>query len=266
MNDVGYQKKDPFIDYKLVKNGRLYLRDTDLDKDAVVSCLGSANTFGRFVETPYSHLLRDSLGENVYNMGIGGIGPTDKCLKYLIPYINNTEICILEVMSGRSISNPKYECIKATSGINLYTNEMCSPYEFWKYCIDEIDSREITELIDATMELYLDAYTNIIEQIEVPIILVYSGLNTPRRRLKCYKNVKRVVGSFPQLIRYDTVDAIAEKVDYYIENIGDPNVPHKLHGVTSDGMVTNSYYTSQYTHDRLAKRIEKTIRGMGLWK
>ena len=108
----GYQHEDiNIIDYALTTpaGSKVDLRGPvpDLDKPYIVA-LGAAQTFGRFVERPYSAIIQEKTGMPVLNLGMSGAGPSFFLLRpELMSLINRSALAIVQVMSGRSTSNSR---------------------------------------------------------------------------------------------------------------------------------------------------------------
>src|SRR4029077_45264 len=67
--------------------------------------VGAAQTFGRFVEKPFPSLVSSYFRKPHLNLGFAGAGPEFFVNSpTLIDKINGSELCFLQIMSGRSVS------------------------------------------------------------------------------------------------------------------------------------------------------------------
>ncbi len=111
----GYQARDfEVVDYHLYKLPGLGLSmrgpRPNLEVGSYITCVGAAQTFGCFCESPYPALLEQKLGVEVVNLGYGGAGPRFfNRHPGLIDIVNRGRLAVVQVMSGRSEDNSRFE-------------------------------------------------------------------------------------------------------------------------------------------------------------
>ena len=100
-----YSEEDhEFIDYKIATIPGLSFKVRDGSVDHRVMSLGSAATFGRFVQKPYSSFIGSS------NLGVGGARPESYLKEPAVPaLLAHKEHCIVEIMSARGYENDVFK-------------------------------------------------------------------------------------------------------------------------------------------------------------
>ena len=114
MVNLGYQEQDKhYINYHLwtLPGINLHLRGPrHFDPNHYFVSIGAAQTFGRFCHDTYTSLLSRWLNISAVNLGFSGAGPSYFFLRpALIDLINASRFCIVQVMSGRSLNNSRFE-------------------------------------------------------------------------------------------------------------------------------------------------------------
>ena len=89
-----------------------------------VAFVGAAQTFGAFCRYPFVNLVAERTGHAVVNLGIGGAGP-NRFLEdpTLMGVINSARLVVVQVMSGRSVGNGRYENLRGTSSLRPRGNK-----------------------------------------------------------------------------------------------------------------------------------------------
>jgi hypothetical protein len=119
-----YQDTDQeIIDYELFRLPGIVRRlrgpePADLSARSYFTCVGAAQTFGRFCNGPYPWLLASDLGVSALNFGIAGAGPRFFLEREgFLSYVNKGRFAIVQVMSARSEDNSAFD----TGGLEYVT-------------------------------------------------------------------------------------------------------------------------------------------------
>jgi len=263
-NTMGYQEKDyEVIDYQLYKNEEIanyVLRGPapswPLKKGEYAVCLGAAQTFGRFVEKPFSMLLEESLSIPVVNLGAPGAGPKFfNRKKNLIDFINNAKFVIVQIMPGRSVGNSLYETkVGGEVLLRKADSQQIAASMAWKEIIENHDTETIQRLVRETRNNWYNAMKYLLESIHVPKIALWISHRPPKYQ-ETYKNVAGLFGGgSPQLINQRLIDKILPLVDEYVESVGNEGLPQKLYSrftgeeVTIKGRKDLGSKTLQYNY------------------
>jgi len=108
--NYNYQVEDDFIDYQSYHLDDWLLRGPKPDlSQPYFCCLGAAQTFGRYCQSPFAHLLSQKLGVGALNFGIPGASPTYFLNDKLLKYANQAEFVIVQFLSARSCSNSLFK-------------------------------------------------------------------------------------------------------------------------------------------------------------
>lgn len=249
-------------------------KPNNLDKNSYFVCLGAAQTFGRFCETPYPTLLQERLGIYALNLGVAGAGPSffSKENEELLKYINNAKFAVVQVMSGRSESNSLY----ASKGIGALTRvsdgaRITNAADAYKELLKNHDKTFIKKIIAETRENYCNNYKALLQAIEIPKILFWFSTRKPRYQEQ-YDNIFKLFSQFPHLINQKTIHKIKKYSDEYVECISQRGKPHQLINRFTGQPIQvvdqwhggywkeNSYYPSPEMHVDAADNLEKICR------
>lgn len=247
-------------------------RPQNLEERAYFTCIGAAQTFGRFCEKPYPTLLQEKLDIPTINMGRGGAGPSffskdnDKFLKY----INNARFAIIQVMSGRSESNSLFH----SRGLGFYTRVSdgasigCD--EAFRELLKKNDVNYIKKIVAETRHNWISSYRDLLEKIKIPKILFWFSVRKPHYREK-YHNIHTLFGEFPQLVNSDMILQIRNFCDEYVECITRKGLPHflinrftgkpiRINDPWGGTWTENWYYPSPEMHRDAANALEKACK------
>lgn len=256
VHQSGYQARDyEVIDYNLeaVPNTELLVRGPipDLDRP-YFTAIGAAQTFGCFSEKPYPTLISEELGIPCLNLGFGGVGP-EFFLKQdaLIKVINNSKFCIVQIMSGRSVSNSKIISLGSEYGFDrsdgvrksthkIYQHHISSVYPFYNTRLGRkveritakiaslLDREGFSDrLVDETRDRWVNDYIHLSYLINVPTLLFWFSVRRPDYRIK-RTNHDALFGDFPQLVNKQMIDSIKQYYGPYVECITNEGLPQQL--------------------------------------
>lgn len=264
----GYQERDfEIVDYQMYEDSAsgLMFRGPrpDTKPGHYISCLGAAQIFGCFCQTTIPDMLSDALGMPALNFGYGGAGPAFFARQEaLIETINKGSLAVIQVMSGRSESNDRFESGGLEYLTDLKTGQKVSANEAYELLLKENAPpfgglpgkmlrmfhapEEVRRLLQQTRENWIASYQELFSKITVPIVLVWiskrpPGLYKSHRASwfwQRYDGRNVLFGEFPQLVNRKMVDRIREETDAYVEAVTSRGSPQPLYSRFTGQAVT----------------------------
>jgi hypothetical protein len=249
-------------------------RPEHLERHAYFVCLGAAQTFGRFCETPFPTRLARRIGYPVLNISHGGAGPSFFCKDNarLLEYLNRARFVIVQVMSGRSESNSRFE----SSGVGHYTRRSDGAFvgcdEAFATLLKTNSRREVARIVRETRQNWFESYRALLGAIQVPKILFWFSTRDPDYTPRWDKGIAGLFGAYPQLVDADTLAQIRGLADHTVVCITRRGLPQTLRDrftgeptVISDEWTSrpwteNWYYPSPEMHEDAADALESACR------
>lgn len=251
----GYQARDvDVIDYELYQLDGTDLwfrgpRHADAVSSPTVACLGAAQTFGCFAEQPYPALLAERLDVPVLNLGYGGAGP-GFYLRHpeLLDRLADCELVVVQVMSGRSESNSRFdsgglEFLRRRSddgrvsadaafaellyGRRLAQAPLSVPVRAARKIAPRVRARAIAEVVAETRAQWVQNYRDLLDGIAAPTVLAWFSIRGPDI-VDDTGSVSRLLNSFPQLVNQAMIDAVAPHADDYVQCATSRGLPQLL--------------------------------------
>lgn len=249
----GYQARDrEIVDYQMFELGTTGLSfrgpaPASLDPGQYFACLGAAQTFGCFCDTPYpSHLAR-ALQMPVLNLGYGGAGPEFfNRQSSLLPYINGARFVVLQVMSARSQSNSVFasdglELLERRSdGRTLGANEAYQgllqgskalrslpPKRLWRALAKRLAIPALQTVVQETRQNWLANQLELLKKIEVPVVVLWFSKRSPDYTEK-YRSVSTLFGDFPQMVNKQMIETVKSHCKIYVEVVSQRGSPQPL--------------------------------------
>ena len=269
-----YQDLDkPHFDYELATypplGEKLYRGPAvDLSRPYAV-CIGAAQTYGRFTDRPYTKLLAEELQLPVLNLGVGGAGPEHFDSPAYIDVINGSEFAVIQVLSGRSASNSRFNnrLDGGVLGKRLVDNKTMRFEHFFEELFASEDKATIEKVIRETREDYKTTFINLVNKINVPKIMFWFSDRTPDYEDNL-DDPYAVLNRYPQMINRPVIDSIRGHCDDYVEYAHDVGVPQKLWSGDADidgarhkdGCLYNTYYPSPEMHLESAAQLLSVCR------
>ena len=274
------------IDYELYDFQNLELRGPKSDKNKYISYIGGAQTFGRYCQEPFPNILGNKLNIGTLNFGRGGVGP-NYFLKNetIINAINQTELVVVQVISGRSVNNSVFFSPNDNSyGIRLIDNKEMKAIHIFKDLIigKDIRGRDINfikNLVEETRQNYLDGMIAMLQKIKVPKILLWFSVRHPRYQesydnnarykefirskinniletifqnrigfFRGYAPEKYIYADFPHLVNEQMIEILKPYSDAYVECVTKVGLPQTLINFKGDKVRTDNYYPSPEMH------------------
>ena len=272
-----YQDEDLWMDYQIwYANGYPYRGPKpDLNKD-YISAIGAAQVFGRYVSFPFPSLLSNFCNIGCANLGTAGKGPSSPHFFDNMDIINKSKLCVVTVMSGRSVGNRYWSCYGGNNyGKNELNGEECVGQVFWEYVIRELYTGEVRDLIHETRNQYIEEFKRLFTAITVPTIFLYMSKFGYCEYKLDLSDTNSLFGCFPQMVDKDTVMNISQFSDQFVEVIykSEPEripAPQENHyaqqflGLPKELMAYNNYYPTSKEHfatlDALLPTVERIIK------
>jgi hypothetical protein len=294
MGNLFYQNLDTdIIDYKIYDYQGLELRGPKLSTNKYIAYIGASQTFGRYCQEPYPHLLEKRLNMGTLNFGIGGKGPTYFLRnKIILEAVNKAELVIIQVLSGRSISNSVFESRDGgMHGIRLIDGKkMRSDYAFSELISGKDNrglSREFMEnLVKETRENYVSATIEFLKAIQPPKVLLWLSTRTPEYKeiygLTPYHKFRKgfstvleqlshgrvgffrrytttpfnnLLAEFPHLVNREMIEEIKPYCDRYVECVSKTGLPQVLSDFQGNIVGKNNYYPSPEMHQQASELL-----------
>ena len=270
------------FDYRLYDFEGYWLRGPDprpLVPAGYLSFVGASQTFGRFTERPFATQASEALHLPCVNLGWSGAGPGGFAnATPLLKLINQSRLLVLQVMAGRSAGNSLMQNTQGNRTVTYQGERMISP-KAWARVIDDpaIDAHRFWRLVDETRADWVAQYQRLLGLIQVPVVLLFLGMNPPitqEDRTRKPKDVTALMGSHPQLITRGMVDIIRPQCAAYVEVVTRRGSPQKLAKsvvMDADGRYeapptafskVNGYYPSPEMHDDVAVALTPTVQAL----
>lgn len=271
-----YQKLDhagglDYRIYQLPTIGWRTFRGPQIDTSApYLAFIGSAQTFGRFVPTPFPSLLGFRLGIPVLNLAIGGAGPRHFLAHEYLELINGAEAVVIQILSGRSASNSLFDNSESGGMIGHFRGEQSKirAEEFFARLGQPSSESQIEEIVNETRNDYMSSFIELLRKIVVPKILFWFSTRTPQYE-ENYENVPHgVLGAFPHLVNKKMVNRLAALSDDYVECVSKQGLPQTLWpsqqaidgAILKEGILENHHYPSPAMHVAAADVLENSCR------
>lgn len=280
-----YQKPDAaFIDYDLYAFGRMEQSfrgpAPDLSKP-YVACLGSAHTFGRYVAHPFPSILQEELGMTVANWGAGGGGPGFFLRDSgLLEAASNAEVCVIQVMSARSLSNRLFQVkpkrnshVKAVSEAmqDLFPHVDFDTFTFAHNMLNQladVDEEKFREVEAEMKAAWVARMRLLLDSIYTRKILFWFSEREPDEAAR--QREDKAMLKYPQHVDRQMIDAVSPHVDLVVKAVSGVGMPQAL---LVDGepvlstpwgvpVSENRYYPSPEMHVVAAAALRDPIQSL----
>ena len=218
----GYQTADEeIIDYEFWElpgiDGSCRGPKVDLERP-YFSCIGAAQTFGRFVQEPYPTLLARTLDAQALNLGFSGVGPSFFLGRpKFFDFINNGKFCIVQMLSGRSISNSVFEVSPANQGlsrrkdVNARQNDrfLLAQHAYEEY-LRTASQEELQALREEIRQRYVELMKELLAKIKIPKVLLYFSRRAPNYA-EGFSTIHAYWGDLPHFVNGAVVASLKEE-------------------------------------------------------
>ncbi len=276
----GYQARDhEIIDYSLVHppgfprelRGPQYpMVPSGVADDATMLCfIGAAQTFGCYAERPFPQLVGEQLGVRWQNFGISGAGPEFFLNRpTFLDEANKADVVVVQIMSGRSVSNSTFDTIGLEMLENRATGEKLGALPSYERLLTTLSPSALDELLVETRANWVAAYRAIIAAITVPTVLLWIS-ERPENYRADRRSIADFMGKYPQFVQGDWVDEIKPLATRYVRSVSDRGLPQELisrftgkpvsvdvrKDMPGSTRAKNHYYPSPEMHADAAQRL-----------
>jgi hypothetical protein len=279
---IGYQADDRnIVDYKLwvlpdfgpqLRGPRRWTGDHPF-----ITFLGAAQTFGRFVKKPFAQTFSDIFGVDHLNFGSAGAGPEYYVGKDTVTnYVNRSQFCVIQVMSGRSVSTSILESIHGGGLLKFRTGpragESAMAADAYRILARDYGEQVLKQQVAEARAQWTSCYNILLDSITVPTVLLW--MSTRRMSEEADNDSAGNLGEFPHLIGRAELDAITREgvtvVDALIEK---PTYMRLINAVTGDPCLgfdkkahpnhpewardLNVYYFTETQHEQTAVALAR---------
>jgi hypothetical protein len=270
-----YQSLDgPHFDYTLEETvcitGEAFRGPLPNFDEPFVACIGGAQTFGRFVHTPFTQLLQNELGIPVANLGLGGAGPRYALRPDVLAILNRARLVVVQYFSGRSASCSLFDNSAGgrNSGRFLPTNQHMSYERFFKEMEARGEPELMQRIVEETRADYAHTMREIARAIRPPKLALWISRRPPAYEPQWVERYGWM-NFFPQLLDHTVTAASAPSFDAYVECVSKRGLPQKLWPATAaidgailgdDGHLYNEYYPTPEMHLDAAAQLSPVCR------
>jgi hypothetical protein len=259
---TGYQFLDPHIDYKIYKynfksGGHRWFRGPKPTSDKFISCIGAAQTYGRWSSKSYPELLGNEIGLDAYNISSGGWDLSSPHINKSIDLLNTSRCCIVQIMSARCQRIPSRGIVGAGKNYKMHDGSKINTRLYWKQQFETMTKSEANDAICEMNDLYVETYEKLISKIKVPTILLYVGQNSAIDETS-YDFRKGATG-YPHWITKSTIKRLCKISDHYVEYVHGPVRSMEI----KDGVpYVNTYYPTQEMYELLVKKLIPIVKNI----
>ncbi|MEM6693544.1 MAG: DUF6473 family protein [Pseudomonadota bacterium] len=251
---LGYQIDDRFsFDYDLwfidtntpgLRGPKLVLGDQDY-----WSFSGAAQTFGRFSQQTYSHLLHEWSGTPCLNLGVSGAGPEFYLEREnLLRLVEGSDAHFLQIMSGRSVSAGVFQT-GSNNGVLTFTKgpqkgETMMAAVAYATLRREYGAEAYAEQISAVQKRWVELYKELLTVCRKNTYLIWMSKCVPDEIAGTFSE-QSAVGEFPHFITREVVDQLSSDTVSIIDCTFRSSFPQPIRSMSS-GMLSNSWTEAKH--------------------
>ena len=238
----------------------------DLKNGRYICLVGAAQLLGRFHSDSFQHKLARKFNLPVLNLSVPAAGPEFALSPKLRPYLENAQLTIVQVMSGRSIGCDEYPGGWKTT--DLTTGEL-RPREAVLRSIWETDVEKFGQVLRRWNDNYIRSYHALASAIPGPKMLLRVSPRGPGEWSAELATQTGNFGTFPQLVGEDTYAQISPLFDQSVEVVHDllgtrflsrfTGLPCPFVEPTGALSLSNRYYPPQSTQDQLLQAVAPVV-------
>ncbi len=234
-----------------------------------IACIGAAQTYGRFCNTPYPHIMAEKLNIQVMNLGVGGAGPEHFNTTQYLDYLNGAELVVLQVLAGRSAGNSLFNNREhgGLLGVRLSDYKKMRFEQFLEELFEEGDHDKIVRILKETRDDYVSTYLDLLRKIHAPKMLFWFSDRTPDYEDN-FSDPYGLLNRYPQLINRTVFENLRVMCDTSVEFCTNVGLPQKLFAgkedidgaKVKDGFLYNTYYPSPEMHEQSAEMLVESAK------
>lgn len=282
---INYQTETfQLIDYDLwcIPELNFYLRGPRChfaSSTPTISFIGAAQTFGAFAKYPFAAQVSEMLGAECLNLGRGGAGPRFYLNNpKLIDLINNSNACVVQVMSARSSMYNSYmesthdlASVRITQG--KHEGKVVLGHKAIELLKDELSEEQVRSLLNETIDNFLKDYENLLARIKVPTTLVYVSKRDLLPEVDTWSTSELYkVGIHPHFITQSVFERLSSLCDNSLKVVGqdgfDSRLINRFTGEYAAIKRSETYtvrkqdaYISAHMHSRTALELFPLLKG-----
>ena len=237
-----------------------------------VAYIGAAQTFGRYCLHPFPAIIRRTLPIQFVNLGAAGVGPAFYIRKRSLGLLKAAKAVVIQVMSGRSVSNSLLENPHAGGALkrrDLANSEPEFALDVWKSVLRDYGPAFTLRLAEETRQVYVAEMRTLLESIQAKKVLLWFSRRAPDYQMQTGK-IESIFGDFPQLVNRDVLASFKHLADAYVEVVTDRGLPQPLFNrftgephLQNPGVpnqFANRYYASPEMHDDAATTLGPVLK------
>lgn len=282
---TGYQDEvGSFVNYEntltpygFVVRGPIQFDDESLSRS--ISFLGAAQSFGVWCEYPFPCLVANALSLKSFNLGHAGAGPLAFLDPSVTEAVNQTKLCVIQVMSGRSVSNRYMQQTAGAARVKLMhpklDEQVLLAHEAYAKLLPIISREEMESIVNESLDTYISQYQELAVQIKVPKILLWISSRKPDYK-RVFTDVNKLLNSFPHFINETVYNKISSFFEHnvFVASSQFMNRPlwsestQKEYSVNRSWGTIKSYgrhYSHPYLHILASQKILEKIGDMGIY-
>lgn len=233
-----------------------------------IAFLGGEQTFGKFVEEPYTKLVQEETKLTALNIGVDGAGPgfflNDPVL---LEAACRAEVCVIEMTSAWNLSNRLYTVgrrynrrLRAVSDMlrGLYPQVDFEQYDFVGKMLERLHAldSEKFEMIEKEMSAaWVARMKLLLESVETKKILFWFSERSPDERTKIDASKARL--KYPDQVTRDMIDQVAGMADGLVECVLEPQGPKASADVRPK---VSRNFASPRMHAMASEKLTKALR------
>jgi hypothetical protein len=281
---LGYQKTDRnAFDYDIwfdpdLPNLALRGPQSDLHADKRISCIGAAQTFGRFVKNPFPWQVGRFLERPFVNLGFSGAGPEFYLQQpELMALLATSDTVVVQSMSARSVSAGVFKTAR-NNGVLVFQSgprkgQSFMAEEAYQILKTEYGGDALQAQREAVQEKWLDQHRDLASQIPGRKIFLWLSNEAPCDDIDYSRSA---IGTFPHMVSAEMISELPEMGfevvecvlnpepvqilvndhSHLVERVFDPqnfpNRPDKLRAL-------NVYYATPALHDKATRLLCKAL-------
>ncbi len=219
-----YQEEDRhLVDYRLATVPGLpdwgeSFRGPHPTGSGFVAFLGAAQTFGRLCAEPFPALVGRALSVETANLGHGGAGPEFYQQSALLDGVRGASVVVVQIMSARSQSSPHFRSDEGLmAGVRVADGRPMVAEELFEELLEDEPSA-VPEVVRGFQEASVASTIELLKALApTPTVLLWFSVQVPPCQVSQGVDAREVLGTFPQLVTADMVEAMRPHATAYVE-------------------------------------------------
>lgn len=231
--------------------------------------LGSTETYGRFVETPFATQLERRVNVECVNFGAVNAGLDLYLNEPGIMYLaEKADVKVVQIMGAQNMSNRYYSVhprrndrfLRASDRLeDLYPEVDFTEFHFNRHLLkhlEEIAPERFTSIVEELKQAWIARMKHLLTQLRGRVVLVWFARNSPPPRSAC------ATAGDPLFVDRDMLEALRPRVAQLVEF--KPSEQALMEGTR--GLIYSDYDTCAAqesigvrAHDELTDRLEEIL-------